>query len=143
MRWPILCVLAIALAKPDRPSPAPVKEEINDLARLDGIWAVVSYEFDGGRLPEDQIAAYPKLVIKNGTYRWTTTQNPDMMKIDPTKSPKQVDYTLQGQIYHGIYELTGDIFRDCISPPGRERPVDFTVPRGSGRMYFVYRRVKD
>jgi hypothetical protein len=65
------------------------------------------------------------------------------MKIDATKMPKLVDYTLGGQVYLGIYDLQGDIFRDCIAPPGKERPIDFTVPRGSGRMHFVYRRVKD
>lgn len=143
MRWPIVCIIALALAKPDRPPQAPPKEVVNDLARLDGVWAVVSYEFDGGRLPEDQIANYPKLIIKNGSYRWTTTTNASPMKIDQAKMPKQVDYTLEGQVYHGIYELTGDIFRDCIAPPGRERPMDFTVPQGSGRMYFVYRRVNE
>jgi len=141
MRLTIMCALALALAKPDRP--APEKPVTNDLTKLDGVWAVVSYEFDGGRLAEDQIATYPRLVIKNGTYRWTTSQVASPMKIDQAKMPKQVDYTLQGQIYPGIYEVTGDIFRDCIAPPGRERPLDFTVPRGSGRMYFVYRRVTE
>jgi len=145
MRWLMMCVFATFTALPDRPAPVmPVKPpEVNDLVKLDGLWAVVSYEFDGGRLPEDQVAAYPKLIIKDGTYRWTSGANANTMKLDATKTPKLVDYTLSGQIYPGIYELNGDIFRDCIAPPGRERPMDFTVPRGSGRMYFVYRRVKD
>ena len=142
MRLLMMCVLATTVALPDRP--APVKPpEVNDLAKLDGTWVVVSYEFDGGRLAENEIASYPKLVIKQGTYRWTSGAVANTMKVDPAKMPKQVDYTMGGQIYLGIYELNGDIFRDCIAPPGRERPMDFTVPRGSGRMYFVYRRVKD
>jgi uncharacterized protein (TIGR03067 family) len=142
MRWLMMSVLATTLALPDRPAP-PKPPEVNDRIKLDGTWAVVSYEFDGGQLAENEIAAYPKLVIKDGTYRWTSSVGANNMKIDPTKMPKQVDYTMSGQLYLGIYELNGDIFRDCISPPGRERPMDFTVPRGSGRMYFVYRRVTE
>jgi uncharacterized protein (TIGR03067 family) len=143
MRWLILGVLAINVALPDRPAPAPVKPMVNDLAKLDGLWAVASYEFDGGQLGANEIATYPKLVIKNGTYRWTSGATANTMKVDSTTNPKQVEYTLGGQIYLGIYELNGDIFRDCIAPPGRPRPMDFTVPRGSGRMYFVYRRVNE
>ena len=65
MRWLILSVLAINVALPDRP--APVKPVVNDLPKLDGLWAVVSYEFDGGQLGANEIATYPKLVIKDGT----------------------------------------------------------------------------
>lgn len=141
MRSLVMFLLTMTFALPDRP--APVQPRPDDAVLLNGTWAVVSYEFDGGRLPEDQVASYPKLIIKNGTYRWTSTQAASTMVIFPTKTPKEVDYTMQGQTYLGIYELQGDIFRDCISPPGRERARDFTVPAGSGRMYFVYRRVKD
>jgi uncharacterized protein (TIGR03067 family) len=141
MRSLAMFALTLAVAVPDRP--APVQPRPDDAALLNGTWAVVSYEFDGGRLPEDQVAAYPKLIIKNGTYRWTSTEVAASMTIHPTKSPKEVDYMMQGQLYLGIYELRGDIFRDCISPPGRPRALDFTVPPGSGRMYFVYRRVKN
>ena len=142
MRHLILSALVAMIALPDRP--APVQPTVSDdLAKLDGTWAVVSYEYDGGKLAPNQVATYPRLIIHKGTYRWTTGEVAYGMKIDPTKTPKLVEYTLADKLYLGIYELQGDIFRDCIAPPGRDRPLDFTVPPGSGRMYFVYRRVKD
>jgi uncharacterized protein (TIGR03067 family) len=148
MRW--LALLAMTLAVPDRPAPVPVpKDPVKDeLAKLDGIWAVVSYDYDGGRLNDAQVANYPRLIMKGGTYRWENADSTGGMKIDPTQRPKHVDYThgpggLQGKMQLGIYDLQGDIFRDCIGPIGGLRPNDFTVPAGSGRTLFVYRRVKE
>jgi uncharacterized protein (TIGR03067 family) len=142
MRWLILSAMATLLFAPDRPPPGPVPKD--ELAKLDGTWAVVAYEYDGGRLPEAQIANYPRLIMKGGAYRWSNVKSGGVMTIDPTKWPKAVDYDQgPGQRYHGIYELQGDTFRDCIAPPGKERPTDFSVPPGSGRMYFIYRRVRE
>jgi uncharacterized protein (TIGR03067 family) len=148
MRW--LALLALTLAIPDRPAPIriPVDPVKDELTRLNGVWAVVTYEYDGGKLDDVQVAAYPRLIMKDGAYRWANAQSGGDMKIDPTQRPKHVDYThgpgpLRGKIQVGIYDLQGDIFRDCIGPVDGPRPNDFTVPAGSGRTLFVYRRVKD
>jgi uncharacterized protein (TIGR03067 family) len=146
MRSFALSMLVATLAVPDRPPP--VDSAKDELAKLDGTWAVVAYEYDGGRLPDDQLNAYPRLIMKAGTYRWSTAQFGGDMKIDLTQTPKAVDYThgegpMKGQVQLGIYELQGDIFRDCIAPPGKDRPREFAVPAGSGNTLFVYRRVKE
>lgn len=145
MRWLLWLLLLPTLAVPDRPAPPMAPKD--ELPLLDGTWTVVSYEFDGGRLTDAEIAVYPQLIMKAGTFRWSNSESAGVMKIDPSKSPKSVDYShdqfMKGAIYLGIYQLDGDIFRDCIAPPGKERPQDFTVPPGSGRMMFVYRRVKN
>jgi uncharacterized protein (TIGR03067 family) len=146
MRYLALSILTLTFVVPDRP--APVDAAKDELAKLDGTWAVVVYEYDGGRLSEDQISNYPKLIIKGGTYRWSSAEFGGTMKVDPTRTPKQVDYThgdgpTKGQVQIGIYQLQGDIFRDCIGPPGKDRPREFSVPTGSGNTLFVYRRVKE
>src|SRR5438128_4979989 len=91
MRWFALLTLVTVAAVPDRPPP--VDSAKDELAKLDGTWAVVAYEFDGGRLSDEQIAAYPRLIMKGGTYRWSTVEFGGTMKLDLTRTPKAVDYT--------------------------------------------------
>ncbi len=146
MRLFALSLLVAALAVPDRPAPGDSGRD--ELAKLDGAWAVVAYEYDGGKLSDDQLNTYPRLIIKAGTYRWSTAEFGGVFKIDATKRPKLVAYThgegpTNGQVQLGIYELQGDIFRDCIGPPGKARPREFSVPPGSGHTLFVYRRVRE
>ncbi len=142
----ITAFMLVTLFVPDRPAPSgSVKDE---LAKLDGTWMVVSYEWDGGRLSDAELAMYPRLIMKGETYRWSNSPTTGVMTVNPTLEPKGVDYlqpdgTKEGKLHLGIYDLQGDIFRDCIAPPGKERPRDFTIPPGSGRTHFVYRRVKD
>ena len=145
MRWLAMCLVMTTFAVPDRPPP--MDNAKDELSKLDGTWVVLSYDYDGGRLSDDQIAAYPRLIMAGGTYRWSNAQVGGTMTIDPRRMPKGVDYThgpggLKGQVQLGIYDLQGDIFRDCIAPIGRERPREFAVPAGSGYTLFVYRRVK-
>src|SRR2546423_13041772 len=102
-------LLLPALAVPDRPAPPmPPKD---DLTLLDGTWAVVSYEFDGGQLDAAQIATYPRLIMKAGTFRWSNSETVGSMKIDPTRAPKAVDYSheqfMKGGVYQGIYDMQG------------------------------------
>jgi RNA polymerase sigma-70 factor (ECF subfamily) len=68
-------------------------------------------------------------------------------KLDPTTSPKQIDLfpsygpaKEQNQVIHGIYELTGDELKLCISGPGEERPTKFASEKGSKVMLLMLKR---
>ena len=141
MRWLSMVALAMTFAVPDRPAPDPPIR--NNPALLDGVWAVVAYEYDGGRHTPEQLSAYPNLIVKAGTYRWSNAESGGQMKIDSTKSPPTVDYTSPEGVHLGIFEIQGDTFRDCMARPGKERPREFTVPPGSGHVLMVYRRVRN
>jgi uncharacterized protein (TIGR03067 family) len=91
------------------------------------------------------VANYSKLHIKGDKFGWSS---PDYgtFKIDPTKNPKTIDYwpgrgNDPAQAWQGIYELSGDTFRDCMAPPGKPRPTEFSTPAGSGHIMMVFKRV--
>jgi uncharacterized protein (TIGR03067 family) len=68
-------------------------------------------------------------------------------RIDPTKKPKTIDYTMtegptKGKTQLGIYELDGDTVKFCFAAPGKERPTEFTAAEGSHRTLSVWKRKK-
>jgi uncharacterized protein (TIGR03067 family) len=117
-----------------------------DFENLQGTWTVIDYETQNGKMDAQSLKNHSKLVIKGNAYGWGSPGS-GTFKIDPTKTPKTVDYH-QGpgnnpnQIWLGIYEIHGDTFRDCIAPPGQPRPKDFSTPPGSGHIMQVHKRMR-
>ena len=67
--------------------------------------------------------------------------------LDPSKTPKTIDYSVTGGPYAGktqlgIYELDGDKVKFCFSTPGKERPTDFTTKANDGRTLSIWKREK-
>src|SRR5262245_153571 len=138
-------ILAVSFVLPDRPAPVPVQppKKVADIELLQGAWKVVNTQ---NQNEMQNAGAYSKLVIKGDRFGWST---PDYgtFKLDSTKTPKTIDYWIgsvsdPSKAYQGIYELNGDIFRDCMAPPGQPRPTDFSTPPGSGRTMQTFQRVK-
>jgi uncharacterized protein (TIGR03067 family) len=117
-----------------------------ELAKLGGTWQLVSAETDGKKLPEEQVKQI-RVVIKAGKHTVyfgeTVVAEGVAFRIDPTKSPKEVEDTLQdGRKIRGIYELDGDTLRSCVAAPDKERPTEFTGKKGSGYTLRVFKRAK-
>jgi uncharacterized protein (TIGR03067 family) len=120
-----------------------------DLALLQGEWSMVSGSADGQPMP-DEMRNQMKRVCKGD--ETTTTMGGQMflkakITIDPSKSPKTIDYEMtdgftKGKKQLGIYEVDGDTFRSCFAKPGAERPTDFTSKPGDGRTLSVWKREK-
>jgi uncharacterized protein (TIGR03067 family) len=120
-----------------------------DTARLDGEWSMVSGEASGQSMPPEMVKT-GKRVAKDG--ETTVTMGGRVyfkakFKIDPTKKPKTIDYTMtegptKGKTHLGIYELDGDTVKFCFAAPGKERPTDFTAKEGSERTASVWKREK-
>lgn len=139
-------IFAVSFALPDRPAPVEPPKKNSDFETLEGTWAVVDHETQNGKANAQFIWNHSKLVIRGDRFGWTNP-NDGTYKIDPTKTPKTIDYWLgsgkdPGNAWQGIYELNGDMFRDCMAPPGQPRPTDFSTPPGSGRIMQTFQRVK-
>jgi uncharacterized protein (TIGR03067 family) len=67
-------------------------------------------------------------------------------QLDPSKSPKEVDFTFtegpqKGQTVRGIYEVDGATFRICRGLRAEvERPGEFAAPGESGLILVSYKR---
>jgi uncharacterized protein (TIGR03067 family) len=137
----LLLVLSLGLAL----RAADAKEELD---KLQGTWVRVSAEVDGKKVPADE-AKKETLVIKGDDYTATVEGKPrkGTLKVDPTRSPKQLDLIPaegpnKGKVLPGIYELDGDTFRYCIATKGDDRPTEFSSKPGSGHRVYVNRREK-
>ena len=110
-------------------------EAVNkDKAQLQGGWTMVSGERDGQAFSASFMKDSKR--VAKGDETTVTIQGQLFMKatftLDPSKSPKTIDYSVTGgpyagKIQFGVYELDGDKVKFCFSTPGKERPTDFST----------------
>ena len=135
---------------------AAVKRELKNMA---GTWKEISRVRDGQNLPADQLGTITQDENGNAEQRagdrFGLTYS---INIDPTSTPKTIDYIVSGgamsgarpntitgatgEARKGIYELNGDTLRICLARPGKERPKQFVSPSGEDLVLSTYQRVK-
>ncbi len=123
-----------------------------DLQKLQGSWRLTSGEKDGKKLADEDVKK--SHITWKGQSATLETPHQSSKKItatvtlDPTKSPRHMDWTRKagpnaGKPMHAIYEFTGpDEYRVCFDPSGKERPKEFRTKSGSGHIMHVWKRVK-
>ncbi len=128
------------------------KEEAikKDRMQYFGEWSVVSLEFDGNQVKEQDAKKFTIVNGADGT--WSIAVDGAIMiqgtsEIDPTKQPKTVDLTVttgesKGETLLGIYEFSDDTRKVCFAQTGKERPAEFSSPAGSGRILALLKRIK-
>jgi uncharacterized protein (TIGR03067 family) len=110
--------------------------------QLEGTWLLVSVEkggkkqdksgdnftvaFSGGKLHLKK-----KDETKDGTYT-----------IDPSKKPKHIDMSVDGENVLGIYEVKDGTLRICGAGQGEPRPTEFKAPEGARVMILTFSREK-
>lgn len=65
--------------------------------------------------------------------------------LDSSSKPATIDYVnlsgaSKGKAQVGIFELSGDELRICMSATNKERPKDFSSQPGDNRSYTTWRR---
>ena len=68
-------------------------------------------------------------------------------KLDPSKTPKQIDAVRSngphaGEELKGIYTLEGDTYKACFGAPGKEHPTEFSSTSSGGHRLIVMHREK-
>jgi uncharacterized protein (TIGR03067 family) len=105
----LLTVVAIASDAPDEA----VKKEKE---KLQGTWVVESAEVDGNTI--DDLKGV-KMVFAGDkvTWRMDGIDREVTYSIDPTKSPKHIDFTFEGKcvktVGKDVYQLEGDTLKVC------------------------------
>ena len=139
--------VGLFLSRADGPEKQTTKAP-DDARAIRGTWKVIKANKGGVEPPDaDEVKKNPwvitadKIIVKrNGEDRESS------YKLDPSKKPKAFDLTPltgpdeeKGKLFQGIYILTGDTLKICITGPGQERPADF---KAAGAYQFELRRAK-
>jgi len=132
-------------------SAAPPKESADkkELEKFQGKWVLVSISFDGKAWEEDEMK--DRFVMFKGEKRTRLYKDKERgtasLKIDPSKSPAQIDTTAedgprQGGTTKGIYKFDGDTLTICFVWDSKDRPTEFASKPGSGTLLIVHKRAK-
>ena len=141
----VLVLVTGLLLAADEPKDAAAKKESE---KISGTWKIISVEPDG----------QPDTTLRNATVSFAVdgkftikfadaTRGEGTYKVDPSKNPKTMDYTLnigsnKGKLQEGIYALEGDILKICGSTPDKPRPKKFSAKADSGQVLLELKREK-
>jgi len=127
-------------------------KEKSDTDKLQGEWVAVSMELSGRKAADDYVKK-TSLVIKGEDWQQTlngTKAKDRKFKLDPSKSPKEIDFELTdpktdkaARLTRGIYKFEGDqliLCRQII--PERERPKEFKTTDKDGAELVVFKRAE-
>jgi uncharacterized protein (TIGR03067 family) len=114
-----------------------------DLDALQGEWKPEKAQVGGVEAPPE-VTAKMTARFKGDVLTIRHSDDPAKFKLNPTKQPAEIDLF---PIHHketllGIYELSGDTLKLCITAEGGPRPTKFESPAKSKIALFVFKRAK-
>jgi uncharacterized protein (TIGR03067 family) len=122
-------------------------EDKKDAGGIDGKWELVASTADGKEAEPEELANR-FMVVKGdkATFLYKDKERAAaVVKLDASKSPKQIDSTYldgpaKGVTLKGIYKVEGDKLTICYGGFGKERPGEFASTAGSGAILTVLKR---
>ena len=112
---------------------------------LEGDWRMISGIFSGNALDQDMVKWCKRITRGNITrvVAGPKTMLEASFTLNNTARPWTINYVnlygaTKGKTQAGIYELSGDTLKTCMSPPGEQRPSDFSSQSGDGRSYTTW-----
>jgi uncharacterized protein (TIGR03067 family) len=128
---------------------APTELRSGPMTELEGEWEMLSAIFNGDAM--DQSAVNWCRRVTRGNITSVTAGSQVFVNasfsLDHSQNPKGIDYMNlagphKGKSQAGIFELTADSLRICMSAPGKPRPKEFSSKRGDGRSDTTWRLLK-
>jgi len=115
--------------------------------KLAGSWEVVSVEADGKAVPAQQFRGL-KMTFKAGKFTAQKGQGERQegtYKLDPSKSPRQIDISRKdgpeaGRNQLAVYSVVGNTLKICSAGSDKERPDGFDTRGKEGRVLMTLRR---
>lgn len=137
----------VAGPPPESPPNVPVPADKNS---LDGPWVIVS-KTDQGQPAKDHDLGRYTFMGNRGTVAGTVAggrfQKKFTLKLDASKSPKQIDFVYPGATYPelGIYDIKDGQLTICVRDANLAlgRPTELTSSNGSGLTLMVLKRPAD
>jgi len=156
MRWKIISIAAALLLGSIGPSftaGGGGEDAQKELQKLQGTWVMVSGELSGKNAADEHVSRSKiiyegnklQLVVPNQT---TETIVAEVVKIDPTKNPKEMHFIRKngpnaGKTLIGIYEFEGDDqYKFAFDPAGAATLKEFATKEGTGHIRNTWKRVK-
>lgn len=120
-----------------------------DAKVIQGLWAYESLEWNGKKIPTEQIKESTvtiegnKFTVRRGN---EVTQS-GTIKFDSIKSQKTFDATVtggegKGSVMLGLYKIDGDTITVCMNYSGKERPTAYKTAEQSESVLVTAKRVK-
>ncbi|HEY8504722.1 MAG TPA: TIGR03067 domain-containing protein [Gemmataceae bacterium] len=122
------------------------QDEAKELEKLKGTWVIVKAE-RGGKPADEPKGDRITFDADKITVNIRGTERKGKVKIDATKTPKQIDLIAEGEDAPGpapaIYELEGDTLKMALGRPGGDRPAKFATEEGSMVIVLIFEREKN
>lgn len=119
-----------------------------ELEKFAGEWVAEAVEREGRQLSEGEVKKV-RLTVKGEkyTFRMGDQVIEGTHKLDPSKTPKQIDAVRTkgpdaGKTLRGIYELDDTTYRVCFAAPDKDRPTKFSSKEGGGVRVLTFKRAK-
>jgi uncharacterized protein (TIGR03067 family) len=128
-------------------------EAKKELQKFQGAWVMVSGELSGKKAADEHVSRSKivydgdklQIMVPNQT---TETIVAEIVKIDPTKNPKEMHFIRKngpnaGKTLIGIYEFEGDgQYKFAFDPAGATTLKEFVTKDGTGHIRNTWKRVK-
>ncbi len=136
---------------------APSDKGMDDKKAIQGVWQITDFEFNGkgSEAPNEEqlkivkaakwVFTDDKVVVRTPVGKGSQ-DSPASFKLDPSKTPKEIDVTpldgpSKGKTEGGIYSLDGDVLKLCMpGPEGGPRPTEFAADKGGKNILLTLKR---